>query len=807
MKCPQCHKEILQNSARCVCGYSVETETMAENCLSPGEAGILTIVEEELLSEKKSLDTIDSAQIELPPEKSQCATIADSEISSNSSQNITISDNFSPEDFEDVSCSETSKIPAVNQDNSFTMEDIDASALTFDESADNKTAFDGNSNKDITIQNLAQQTQKEKQYFGVQSQAVTYQKKPPQKAFEPGSVIKNTYKILKVLGQGGMGKVYLANHLRLNKTVVIKTLLSHSGSETSLKRFEREALLQAQVNHPNAVSIIDMDQTEEGILYMVMDYAPGKPLSELIQSNAIDFHDVIEIGKQILEVLIYAHEKKIIHRDLKPQNIIVDGEKSKYHCKILDFGIAKMLSENQQEVSDNLTGENRIVGTLRYMPPEQAIGEKVDFTADLYSVGVVLYEMTTGSVPFVSNESFSLTSMLINKKPPSFHEIKPRFSVSKSLENAIMKALSKNPSERFRSAEEFKKELERIAQDGSKPSFSYKKVYAAGFLALAFLLSFASTFLYKNYLEKKEIVRKEQEKQEKAKIELIKKEKEKQENYKKIQQEIQFFKEKEDWEAAFKSIKKAMEIADAKEQESLLNDRKDLEKKIAQKILTNAKKFQDMQLLEKALSEYQRVLEYDKNLAEAHYYSGEIFYWQAKYDKASEFFFNTIQLQPDFALAYNKLGDIAIRQNDMEKSFAYFQKALEIQPLLAESHSGLGVIYSHQEDYKKALEHLQKAQEIAPDLIEAKQNLAIVFQKLEKYKEALEVYEKWKELEPDNPDIPYNMGSMYLKTKDYDNALKNFESFLLLEKSPQERERVEKIQRIVRQLKARGKKK
>lgn len=807
MKCPQCYKEIPQDAAQCVCGYYFGATIVASDPF-PVE-GAATVVDQDI----SPIDTtLDSTEQEFLSQESQDSTFVEN-------KNI-----FSSQELQDATAATISDLYNQEEQNSLTIQETDATALTFDQSGSrNLESFISTEPKDFTVQNIG----KEKHLsLGANSQAMTTPRKPSAvDSFSPGSVIKDTYKILKVLGQGGMGKVYLANHLRLNKTVVIKTLLTQSGNETSLKRFQREALLQAQVTHPNAVSIIDLDQTIQGVLYMVMDYAPGKPLSELIQLNSIGFTDVIQIGKQIMDVLIHAHEKKIIHRDLKPQNIIVDGEKGKYYIKILDFGIAKMLSEKKQEISENLTGENRIVGTLRYMPPEQAVGEKVDFTADIYSAGVILYEMTTGSVPFSSNESlYSLTSMLINKKPPSFDEIKPRFSVPKSLEKAIMKALSKNPMDRFRNAEEFKKELEKIGMDIPKAGSSHGKVYAM--IAAAFLLAFVSAFLYKGHLDKKEAAKKEKEsyeisqkqleRQEAEKKELAKKELERQEaekkalikieNYKKMLQEIETFSQKGDWENALIITKKGLEVAENKEQQELLALQKKIENSIAKKIFLSAQSLQQKNLLDIAFKEYQRVLSYDKNFSEAHYYSGEILYWQGQYDKATEYFITAVQLEPNFALAFNKLGDIALKQGDLEKSLAYFQKALEIKPL-AEAYSGIGVVYAQKGNYEQALEYIKKAQTLKPDLIEATQNLAIVLKNMERYEEALTIYESLKEKEPENPDIYYNMGSLYLKIKDYDNALKNLESYLLYEKSEQEKERIEKIQKIVKQLKARKKNK
>jgi serine/threonine protein kinase len=296
---------------------------------------------------------------------------------------------------------------------------------------------------------------------------------PPPEALPPGTLIDGKYQILTKLGQGGMGAVYRARHVLLNKDVAIKVIAPHLAQDPTFKaRFFREAKVAMEFVHRHAVPVRDFGLTRDGLYYMTMDYSTGKSLRSIVeQEGALEPRRAVGLVRQILEALAEAHRKKVVHRDLKPDNVMVEEQGGEEWVKVLDFGLAKMLSADE-EASALATG-GQILGTPAYMSPEQGCGEEVDHRADLYACGVVLYQLLSGRLPFTAPTSRQLIMKHVSAPPPPLFEANPEIELPPGLDDAVMKALAKEKKDRYQSAEEFSAALERFASgamsEGKRP--------------------------------------------------------------------------------------------------------------------------------------------------------------------------------------------------------------------------------------------------------------------------------------------------------------------------------------------------
>ena len=260
------------------------------------------------------------------------------------------------------------------------------------------------------------------------------------------------YKILKILGQGGVGIVYQGIHTKLEQLVAIKVLSPEYSQDTAMReRFIQEAKLQAQLSHPNVINILNFLEETDNI-YLVMEYVQGETLEDRIRHRGkLNTPECLYITSKVLEALGFMHKKGIIHRDLKPGNIILTDTGM---VKVTDFGIAKSL------VDKNQTKSGMLLGTLWYMSPEQITGGKVDALCDIYSLGVTLYQMATGCVPFDSNSEFEIMKAHIDMTPRIPSSLNRQ--LSGALDHIILKAIAKEPKNRFASADEFNHALSEI---------------------------------------------------------------------------------------------------------------------------------------------------------------------------------------------------------------------------------------------------------------------------------------------------------------------------------------------------------
>ncbi|MDQ3121007.1 MAG: protein kinase, partial [Actinomycetota bacterium] len=273
-----------------------------------------------------------------------------------------------------------------------------------------------------------------------------------------GSLFAGRYRVTRKLGGGGMADVYLAEDQELGRRVAVKILHErYANDEQFVERFRREATHAAGLSHPNIVSIFDRGEAD-GSYFIVMEYVEGRTLKELIRGRGpCPIPVAIAYTRQILSGLRYAHRNGVIHRDIKPHNVIVDPEGV---VKVTDFGIARA-------GASQMTEEGAIIGTAQYLSPEQARGAPVDQTSDLYSTGIVLYELLTAEVPFSGDTPVEIAMKHLSEIPDPPSAL--RAEVPDDLDNVVLRALSKEPADRYQSAAAMDADLETVAHGGHVP--------------------------------------------------------------------------------------------------------------------------------------------------------------------------------------------------------------------------------------------------------------------------------------------------------------------------------------------------
>jgi len=273
-----------------------------------------------------------------------------------------------------------------------------------------------------------------------------------------GQKFNDRYQIVKTIGEGGMANVYLAYDTILDRNVALKVLRGDlSNDEKFVRRFQREALSASSLSHPNIVEMYDVGE-DDGQYYIVMEYVDGKTLKQLVKRRgALTLNEVIDIMLQLTDGIAHAHDSYIIHRDIKPQNIMIMENGL---VKITDFGIAMALNSTQ------LTQTNSVMGSVHYLPPEQANGKGASVKCDIYSLGILMFELLTGTIPFKGENAVEIALKQMKEPLPAVTMINPE--IPQSIENILIKATAKNPKNRYNDAREMHHDIETALDETRK---------------------------------------------------------------------------------------------------------------------------------------------------------------------------------------------------------------------------------------------------------------------------------------------------------------------------------------------------
>jgi serine/threonine protein kinase len=283
-----------------------------------------------------------------------------------------------------------------------------------------------------------------------------------------GSTLADSYRIVRLIGEGGMGRVYEARHTRLrNKRFAIKVLVEEYAHQPEVvARFEREAELSCQIAHPNVVGVYDVHRLPDGRPCIVSEYLEGQEFGALLEDvGRLDAPTAVRIVRQVCLALNAAHACGVIHRDMKPENVFLIGDPAAPLVKVLDFGISK-----QDDGRANLTRTGTVMGTPAYMAPEQARGQKVDHRADVYSVGAILYRATTGKPPFDGEDGAQVLTQVLTVEPPRPRDVYP--ALPESVELVIQRAMAPNPASRYETMLDLEADLAELDPHGPLPRAS-----------------------------------------------------------------------------------------------------------------------------------------------------------------------------------------------------------------------------------------------------------------------------------------------------------------------------------------------
>lgn len=604
---------------------------------------------------------------------------------------------------------------------------------------------------------------------------------------ESGQIISH-YKIIEKLGQGGMGVVYKATDLKLGRTVALKFLPHQvSAFPQTKERFVQEAQAASSLNHNNIVTIYEIDQAD-GQDFISMEFIDGKSLKEAISSGQIPTEEVVNIALQVAEGLLKAHQKGIIHRDIKSENILLTGEGI---AKITDFGLAKL------KESRELTITQVALGTAAYMSPEQAQGEELDLRSDIFSLGVVLYELSTGQLPFSGMHQMAIMYSIINEEPPPPCQLRDDFP--KELEDIILRCLEKDKNQRYQNLGELIIDLKGY-KEGTGPVIFKEKITTPGLIRLAVLpfedLSFNKENEYFSNGMMEELIT------DLSKISQLKvtpratvmRYKEPPRNLRQIGKEL-----KVDYvlegsvRKQHNKLRITVQLSNTKDSFQMWAEKYDgdLEDVFAmqEKLSRQIAQALEIQLTPK---EIKQIAQKPTASIEAYdfYLKGQDYYYKegkTNIDFAMRMYEKALEKDSQFGLAYTGLADAYVskymsyidRNTDwLKEAERACRRALSIDNNLPEAHRALGRLYMFERKNQEAVEEFKKAIQLKPDYHDAYRSLGWIYVEMHLLEEAINWGKKALELKPMDKETYLLLGLAYFdsyqnqKAKEmYDKAL------------------------------------
>jgi serine/threonine-protein kinase len=588
-------------------------------------------------------------------------------------------------------------------------------------------------------------------------------------AWTEGTIIRGRYRILSRVGGGGMGEVYKALHTGFDELRALKVISAElMADQTFVRRFKHEAFITRKLQHPNAVRVDDIDEAEDGRPFIVMEYIEGKSLKDLIgQEGLLAAPRVCTIAKQVAAALDAAHQLGMVHRDIKPDNIVMVRVPEGEQAKVLDFGIAKIKEARLGEEGTRmtLTGAGVVVGTPQYMSPEQAQGmrgDELDARSDLYSLGVVMYEMLTGELPFQAETTMEMMLGHMQKPPRPIFVVRPGLQIPETLSSLVMRMLQKKREMRPQSAAALIEEIIRVEKGmplsplrPAQPS----RVTPADAGPKAPPLQVPRTLVGP-------------------------------------------------------ALPRAPAAADvSREPESSPWGRRTLialflagltwggwrlaarrPSALAQQHRANAQQLEKQKLYAQAEQEYRAAAELDPQDASVRAALGNVLIAQNKWDDGVAAYREALRLNPDDATSHNNLGVSLQAENNLVDAIAEYREALRLKPDFVDAHENLGSALEKHHDLDESIAEYREVLRLRPDEAEAHYRLGDALYQRNAVTEAIAEYREAIRLRPGFALAHFSLGGALYNQGDHDAGLEELRTaYMLAPDNPEIRASYQKL--------------
>ena len=563
--------------------------------------------------------------------------------------------------------------------------------------------------------------------------------------WEAGTVVRGRYQILSKIGEGGMGAVYKAKHTGFDELRAIKVLNPQLAHDARFhERFKREAYITRKLQHPNAVRVDDIDEAEDGCPFMVMEYIEGKSLKQAVLENgAMPAARVCSISKQVASALDAAHRLGMVHRDIKPENIVLVQSKEGEKAKVLDFGIARIKEVERAEGAKGaeLTGGGFVVGTPLYISPEQAQGmrgDDLDGRSDLYSLGIVMYQMLTGTVPFKSDDPIDLLIAQIQKPPRPVRLVRPDLPIPESMANLVMRLLEKERELRPSSASALIADLSRIEKGMPVNLPNSTMAVPAQLHGVGSPSPLAGPATPRPAYSARSDTAESEGAAERPNF--------------------------------FRRPSTLLVLCLLAAAGVWYRTRSNPAQEIARH-QTAAADFERRHLFPQAEEEYRDAIRLDANNAALESAYGQVLVEERKWDEAMTALRAAIALQPDDAVAHNNLGVALQTTGNLADAVPDFREAIRLQPDYLEAHSNLGAALEKQNDLNGSIAEYREVLRLKPEDANAHFHLGLADYKQGNTDGAVEEYREAIRIQPGFALAHFGLGGVLFNRGEHDAGI------------------------------------